>query len=169
MNKPRRARPVSELLKPALADALKARGFAAADILTWWDDIAGERLAAQTVPLEIQWPPRPKGAAPDAPTAPATLILKVESAFAFEVDMAAAQIIDRINAVFGWRCIGRIRLRQGPVERHAANAPIPAPTLPAEAERRLTGSLAGIENDGLREALARLGRGVLAKKPVTRP
>jgi hypothetical protein len=169
MNKPRRARPVSELLKPALADALKARGFAAADILTWWDDIAGERLAACSVPIEVQWPPRPKAAAADAPPQPATLVLKVDGAFAFEVEMAAAQIIDRINAVFGWRCIGKLRLRQGPVERHRARIPAPPPVLQPDAQKALTGQLAGIEDDGLRAALERLGRGVLTRKPVTRP
>ena len=169
MNKPRRARPVSELLKPALADALKARGFAAADILTYWDDIVGERLAAASVPIEVQWPPRPKAAMPDAPPQPATLILKVDGAFAFEVEMAAAQIIQRINAVFGWRCIGRLKLRQGPVERRGAKTPPPLPELDAAGETDLAGRIAGIKDDGLRAALERLGRGVLSRKPVTRP
>ena len=83
--------------------------------------------------------------------------------------MAAAQIIDRINAVFGWRCIGKVRLRQGPVERHGARVPTPPPVLQPDAQKALTGQLAGIEDDGLRAALERLGRGVLARKPVTRP
>ena len=33
------------------------------------------------MPIEVQWPPRPKAAAPDAPTQPATLVLKVDGAF----------------------------------------------------------------------------------------
>src|SRR4051812_6339945 len=83
---PAPARPLPELLRPALADALKAQGFAAADILRHWQDIAGPRLAPVSMPVRILFPPRPKAAPPDAPPQPATLILKVESAFALEVE-----------------------------------------------------------------------------------
>jgi len=128
MNRPRAARALSDLLKPALADALKAQGFAAADILGRWPDIAGPRLAAASLPVRILFPPRPKAAPPDKPAPPATLVLKVESAYALEVEMQSAEIIERINRVFGWRCIGRLRLRQGPVTRpegRRASAPAP--------------------------------------------
>lgn len=167
MKRPRPARPLSELLRPALADALKAQGFAAADILRHWRDIAGPRLAPASMPIRILFPPRPKAAPPDAPPQPATLILKVESAFALEVEMSAAQIIDRINAVFGWRCIGKLRLRQGPVSAPAAPAPPAAASLGPEAASRLAGKLGGIGDDELRASLERLGREVLARRPVT--
>src|SRR4051794_17578722 len=108
MNKPRTVRPLSELVGPVLKDALKAQGFAAADILNRWPEIAGERLAARSMPVRVLWPPRPKAASAEAPPEPATLVLKVESAFAFEVEMAAAQIVERVNSVFGWRCIGKL-------------------------------------------------------------
>lgn len=172
MNKPRSARPLSDLVRPALADALKAQGFAAADILRNWPDIAGERLGACSIPLRVMWPPRPKAAPPDAAPQPATLILKVESAFALEVEMAAAQIIERVNAVYGWRCIGQVRLRQGPVpqmqsQRTRRRDAVVDAVDPATGAR-LARDLEGIEEDGLRAALETLGRRVLARKPVTR-
>jgi len=167
MKRPRPARPLSELLRPALADALKAQGFAAADILRHWQDIAGPRLAPVSMPVRILFPPRPKAAPPDAPPQPATLILKVESAFALEVEMSAAQIIERVNATFGWRCIGRLRIRQGPVAPPAAAPPPRAATLDAPAAARLAEALGSVGDDGLRGALERLGREVLARRPVT--
>jgi hypothetical protein len=166
--KPRRsARPFADLLGPALADALKARGFATADIIGHWPDIVGARLAEQSQPMKIQWPPRPKTDKPEAAPAPATLILRVESAFALEIEMSAAQIIERINAVFGWRCVGKLRLRQGPVDHPVRRERPQIPDLAPEAATKLASDLDGIENTGLREALERLGRQVRGAKPVT--
>ena len=167
MNKPRAARPLAELVRPAIADALKAQGFAAADILTRWPEIAGERLAAHSMPVRVLWPPRPKAAPPDTPPQPATLVLKVESAFALEVEMSAAQLVERVNAVFGWRCVGKIRLRQGPVEAPRPKAPPRPQPLDAAGEQALATRIAGIEDEGLRAALERLGRGVLGGKGKT--
>jgi hypothetical protein len=161
------AQPFADLLRPALADALKVRGLATADIIGHWPDIVGARLAAQSMPLRIQWPPRPKVETPDTPPQPATLILRVESAFALEVEMGAAQIIERINTVFGWRCVGKVRLKQGPVEHPAPKMVPKAPVLEPEAARKLASDLSGIQDDGLRQALERLGRQVRAAKPLT--
>lgn len=156
----RSARPFADLVGPALADALKARGFATADIIGHWPEIAGARLAAHSQPMKIQWPPRPKGEGADRAPVPATLILRVEGAFALEVEMSASQIIERINAVFGWRCVGKLRLKQGPVDHPAPRQRPGIPDLPPESSRQLADDLSGIENPGLREALERLGRQV---------
>src|SRR5205085_1093287 len=58
MQRPRSARPLSDLVRPALADALKAQGFAAAEILHRWPEIVGDRLAGHSLPVRILWPPR---------------------------------------------------------------------------------------------------------------
>ncbi|WP_187829737.1 DUF721 domain-containing protein [Labrys sp. KNU-23] len=167
--KRRSARPFADLVGPALADALKARGFATADIIGHWPDIVGARLSAHSLPVKIQWPPRPKGEASDAAPVAATLILRVESAFALEVEMSASQIIERINAVFGWRCIGKLRLKQGPVDHPVPRERPKIPDLPPEASRQLADDLSGIENPGLREALERLGRQVRGAPRRTKP
>jgi hypothetical protein len=169
MNKPRSSRPLRDLVRPVLAEALKAQGFAAADILQSWPEIAGERLAAHSIPVRVMWPPRPKAAPPGTPPQPATLVLKVDSAFALEVEMAAAQIVERVNAVFGWRCVGKIRLRHGPVASAAtARAQEARPALDAASRARLARKVGGIADDGLRESLERLGRAVLARQPTKR-
>lgn len=163
------ARPVSELIRPVLGEALKAQGFASADILALWPEIVGERLAARSMPVRLLWPPRLKTAPPQSTPDAATLILKVESAFAWEVEMGAAQIIERINAVFGWRCIGRLRLRQGPVET-LTGKPVRQPLhLTADQEKRLRQTLAAIDEEGLKAALHRLGEGILTQKSRKEP
>jgi hypothetical protein len=168
MNRPRAARALSDLLKPALADALKAQGFAAADILGRWPEIAGPRLAAASLPVRVLFPPRPKAAPPDQPPPPATLVLKVESAYALEVEMQAAEIMERINRVFGWRCIGRLRLRQGPVAHTGNRKAAPPAALGPDDKARLGRRLSSIEDDGLKASLERLGTAVLARRAVTR-
>ena len=168
-SRPSSVRSVSDLLGPTLADALKARGFATADIVGRWADIVGARLATQSQPMKIQWPPRPKTEAPEAAPRAATLVLRVESAFALEVEMSAAQIVERINAVFGWRCVGKLRIRQGPVEHPVRRQPPAVPKLTPLQARTLADDLGGIEHPGLREALERLGRQVRGTGPVKAP
>lgn len=152
-------RPLADLVEPCLAGALAKQGFARTGLLTGWDEIAGERLAGFTAPLKIEWPRHRDD--PDGPPEPATLVLKVESAFALEVQHEAQALIARINAHFGWRCVGRIVIRQGPVRRHLKGRPTP-PVPDAAARERVAGVVADVDDEGLREALRRLGEGVAA-------
>ena len=134
---------------------LARQGFSESTLILHWNDIVGERLAATSSPIKLQWPSRPAGRSPDEPPRPATLLVRVEGAFAIELQHSADQVLARINAHLGWRCVGRLALRQGPIERAAAagrGRPLGAAELAAAAER-----VTGIADDGLREALARLG------------
>jgi hypothetical protein len=162
--KPRRQapKPLADLIGGAIDPLLAKQGFGESDIIMNWDDIVGERLAAVTEPLKLQWPVRGPKRAPDMPVEPATLVVKVEGAFAIEVQHMADLLCQRINGRLGWRCVGRIALRQGPVERPAPKRPIPPP--PAQAIEKAKGLAQGIDDDALREALTRLGARVLSQK-----
>jgi len=118
-------KPLADLVGPTLGPALAARGFAAVDIVANWPDFVGERLAAFTQPLKVDWPRRPKGEAADAPSAPASLVVRVESAFALDLQHLAPLVVERINAHYGWRCVGRLVLKQGAVRRGAARKRAP--------------------------------------------
>ena len=50
-----RPKPLADLLDVCLGRALAAQGFASADILTAWPEIAGARLAAACRPVRIDW------------------------------------------------------------------------------------------------------------------
>jgi hypothetical protein len=150
------AKPLAEFTSGLIGEALAARGLSEASLIADWPAIVGENLARHARPIELQWPPRAAKRDPDAPAAPATLVLRVESAFALEAQHSASMIVDRVNAHLGWRCVAKIAFRQGPLpplkeKRRAATHPSEA----AEAAARA--AAAQIEDDGLREAVARLG------------
>ena len=83
------AKPLADFVDACLGPALAAQGFAASDVIVAWPDIVGERLAAFTQPLKIEWKRRPRSADPDARPEPATLVVRVESAFALEMQHLA--------------------------------------------------------------------------------
>lgn len=135
---------------------LARQGFSESDLILHWDDIVGEHLAARSRPLKLQWPPRPPGRGPDQPPQPATLVIRVEGAYALQLQHSADQIVQRVNAHLGWRCVGRLALRQGPLPRagarHVRPPPLPAPLVEAVARQ-----LGDVADPDLRDALVRLG------------
>lgn len=155
-----RPKPLADYVEPCIGQAIAAQGFTGADIVVSWPDIVGERLGAVSRPIKVDWPRRrPKGE-PDAPPQPATLVVRVEGAFALEVQHLAPLLMERVNAVYGWRCIGRIVLKQGRVCR---SDPKPPERRIGEAEsRRVADATAPVTDDPLRAALQRLGRAVLS-------
>jgi hypothetical protein len=153
------ARVLADLVGSVIDPVLAKQGFGEADLILNWDDIAGERLAQFCEPIKLQWPPRGRNSFDAAPE-PATLIVRVESGFALECQHLSPIIIERINSHLGWRCVGRLALRQGPLQRserqkRAASPPTPQAQSAAETATR------GIEDEPLREALTRLGARVL--------
>ena len=132
MRRPRPlARPLAEFLDVCLSPSLAAQGFATSDIIMAWAEIVGERLAAFTQPLKIEWKRKAPHADPEARPDPATLVIRVESAFALELQHLAPTIIDRVNTYYGWRCIGKLVLKQGPVRRVEKKRPSPARPQPS--------------------------------------
>ncbi len=155
MNKPRKsARPLADLVGPALADAFARHGFAQTEIVTHWDDIVGAEIAAHAEPMRMTWPRRDD---PDDPE-PATLVLRCEGPAAIEIQHLASVIVERVNRFFGWQAVGRIALRQAPLTRRRKRPPPPA--INAETARRIADSMTGIADDDLRAALGRLGAAV---------
>lgn len=153
-----RPAPGLRALAPAAAKvtgpAFRRRGFMVAEILMRWPAIVGETLAQATCPERLTFP---TGKADGA-----SLKLRVAPGFGPEVQHLEPLIVERLNGYFGYRAVERLRLVQGPLPlRRQAPAPKPRPLDPAE-EARLQGLLDGIADKGLREALARLGRSLLA-------
>ncbi len=154
------SQPLADLVAPCLTPTLAKYGFSEADLLLFWPEIVGERLASRCEPLRLQWAKRAAGR--EVPE-PATLIVLVEGAFAIELQHQAAIVIERVNTHFGWRCVGRLALRQGPVKgRAVARTPVQPPD--AAAVRRAGAVAASIADDGLREALVRLGSRVMSRR-----
>jgi hypothetical protein len=140
--------------------AFEKYGFSAAALITDWAAIVGRDLAAYTSPERLKWP---KGVdayqetASDARGRPgATLVLRVDAARALEVQYKTQQIIERINAYFGYRAVSDIRLLQAALER-------PAPRKRPPLQPKDAVSLPTIADEGLRAALEKLGAGIKAR------
>lgn len=168
MRRPRPlARPLAEFLDVCLSPSLAAQGFATSDVIMAWADIVGERLAAFTQPLKIEWKKKAPHADPETRPEPATLVIRVESAFALELQHLAPTIIDRVNTYYGWRCIGKLVLKQGPVRRVETKRP-PVPTLTPEDREKVSVAIGPIEEESLKAALDRLGQAIVSSGSRTK-
>jgi hypothetical protein len=150
----RQARPLADFLGVCLSDAFAEQGFASAELVTRWADIVGAEVAAHAEPMKVQWR---KGVAGEQPE-PATLVLRVEGPTAIEIQHLSGVIIERVNRFFGWQAIGRLALRQAPLSRRKVARTHAAPE--AGAMEKIAASLPEVADDGLRQALARLGASI---------
>jgi hypothetical protein len=160
------SQPLADFVPKILDPAVARRGFGESALLLDWEEIVGARIGAISQPLRLQWPPAGVKRDPMEPRPPAALVLRVQPGFGLEIQHLSAVLIDRVNAHLGWRCIGFLKIRQEKIEP----APVPPrrppedPFARAEAERQVT----GIEEEPLRDALARLGARVLDRpRPKT--
>jgi hypothetical protein len=156
LNKGVFARSLGELVNKALDPVLAKQGFGESELILYWPQIVGERLANVSEPLRLQWPPRGNAKVATKASEPATLIVRVESGFALEMQHLAPVILERVNSRLGWRCIGRLTFRQGPANQLRAQKRKIRPIEPS-AHRQAADETQSVENPQLREALTKLG------------
>ena len=155
MNKPRsQPKSLGQLVGKTIADALARQGFASTGVVTHWPEIVGAEIADHAEPMRMIWPRRVHEDDPD----PATLVLRVEGPVALEIQHLSGVIIEKVNRFFGFRAVGRIQIRQAPLARREKKKPPPAPD--PEVVARLAAGMADVADEGLRDALARLGAAV---------
>ncbi len=89
-----------------------------------------------------------------------TLTVRVEGAFALELQHLGPLVIERINRHYGWACVGKIRLRQDRVAQARRRAPAPPPLDPVR-RGEVALAVSAVSEAALRDALDRLGLAVL--------
>jgi hypothetical protein len=153
--------PLSALVGRVIDPVAQRRGFATADLIAAWPDIAGARFGACTRPEKIVWA---RGEANR--DKPGVLTLKVEGPVAILVQHELAQILDRVNAFLGHAAVGHIRLVQGQVGASPSSAsPEESDVMPSpETAARVAAATARVDDQRLRAALERLGSGVRERK-----
>ncbi|MCR9257024.1 MAG: DciA family protein [Alphaproteobacteria bacterium] len=148
---------IARSLRPVARKGAGKRPPLLTDLTFGWPGIAGKTLGARTLPLKLTG----GGRTPEGGRRAQTLILKVDGAWASEVNHQAALLIDRVNSYFGYRVIDRISLQQGYVPARAPERkkrPVPTP----EVERRLDKLTGQGASDGLKASLTRLGERLLS-------
>ncbi|HRN89244.1 DciA family protein [Hyphomicrobium sp.] len=137
--------------------AFEKFGFSTAALITDWAAVAGAEIASYTMPERLRWPRGAESAYGDEMESErrgATLMLRVDPARALDVEYRARQIVERINAYFGYRAVETLRIVQAPVETASDNAPTLRPSQPAATVATSP------DTDPLTAALARLEQGV---------
>jgi len=155
----------SKLLQRPIAKASESRGFAQSRVLTHWAEIAGEDVAAIARPVDISYARGGKGGGMGA-----TLTLLTTGAQAPMLEMQKDQIRERVNQVYGYSAIARIRITQTAPTGFAdgavafGHAPrVKPPVTDPEIIRAAQATAQPVTDDGLRSALETLGRNILSK------
>jgi hypothetical protein len=148
--RPRNAAPLADLVGKTVGDAFARQGFAAVEIVTHWKEIVGDDLARRSEPIKLVWPRR------EDSDSVGILQIRVEGAYALEIQHLQPVIIERVNRYFGWRCVGRLAIRQGPVvSQRKRPAPRKEPT--PEEIGKARAAIGKFEDDALANSVARLG------------
>jgi len=168
-------RAVGSFVPQLTKKAFQKFGFSAATMLTNWAEIVGGETAAYTRPERLKWPRNieiygDSSGDTDGHSgvrqcrSGATLVLRVEPARALDVQYQGRQLMDRINAYFGYRAISEIRILQAPIASSLPKSstkperpvqPIcdkPATNLPSD----MTAAKSATGSDKLAAALSRL-------------
>ena len=155
------ARRVSTLVERDIKRMGEKRGFSETRLLTHWAEIAGADTATICRPVKVGFPRGGFGA---------VLTLLTTGAQAPMLQMRLPQIIERVNACYGYRAISRIDITQtaptGFAEGQAEFAPKPKPrVLPSEQARTLAREQAqGVGDEGLRRSLEQLAANIISKQ-----
>jgi len=150
------------LLSAKIRQASETRGFAQSRLLTQWAEIVGEDVSSISRPVEVSYGRGGMGA---------TLTLLTNGSNAPMLEMQKEQLRTKVNAVYGYNAIARVRVTQtaatGFAEGQVAfeTRPKAHATAPADPvlRERATKTVGAMSDERLRDALARLGENILNK------
>jgi hypothetical protein len=155
-----RFRRTATILQSSIREVSEGRGFAQSRVLTHWLEIVGADIAAITRPVEVSYGRDGMGA---------TLSILTTGAHALMIEMQKEAIRAKVNAVYGYNAIARVRITQtapvgfsdGKVEFRAK--PKSKPTLSPTVQQQAQETARTVTDQKLRRALEELGQNVLIK------
>lgn len=148
------------LLKTRIRSASETRGFAETRLLTHWPDIAGPAIAKLCRPVKVGYGKQGFGA---------TLTLLTTGANAPMLQMQVPQIIQKVNSVYGYNAISRVKITQTASTGFGeSSSPFthkqPTKELSPEQRNSVELSVKEVSDNGLKDALARLGENILTRR-----
>ncbi|NNF80856.1 MAG: DUF721 domain-containing protein [Rhizobiales bacterium] len=149
--------------------AFGAHGFAYAQILTHWETIVGSELADFCQPERLRWPAGQERIKHERRRLGGTLTVRVEGPAAIELQHESPHVIERLNSYYGYQAVTAIKIIQGPIDRGVeTETQRPVARLPQDLESGLQQQVGQVDDEGLRQALIRLGRGAISAKAKRR-
>jgi len=143
--------------KAALDPVFRKRGFANRDLFARWAEIAPPPFAETTLPERLYWPRRESGAEG------AILLLCCAPGAALAVSHEGERIARAVNTYFGYYLVRSVKISAEPftpsTSEKASAAQCP-PQIRAEVNRMVE----TVGNDGLRDALRRLGENLKSRR-----
>lgn len=155
-------RRTSALLTDRIRVASESRGFAVSRLLTGWPEIVGQDIAAIARPVNISYGRNGLGA---------TLTVLTTGAQAPMLEMQKEKLREKVNALYGYNAIARVRITQtaatgfaeGQVQFDMRPEPQPQPAENPKTNQVAADLAKPVENENLRSALEALGKNVLSK------
>ncbi|WP_295812138.1 DUF721 domain-containing protein [uncultured Nitratireductor sp.] len=152
---------VSDLATGILDPVMRKRAGLSVELVQSWSEIVGERLALSTRPEKLVWPRRRHE---DDPFEPATLVIACEGAAALRLQHETGEVIGRVNAFLGFAAVGRLKIVQKPVAQPPTRRPPIARPLTGSENARIERLIEGVEDEGLRDSLQKLGANILGRR-----
>jgi hypothetical protein len=151
------------LLGNRIRMASESRGFAQSRLLTNWAEIAGPDISSVARPVEVSYSRGGMGA---------TLTLLTTGAQAPMLEMQKEQIRAKVNSVYGYNAIARVRITQtattgfaeGQVDFTHRPKSVSEMIPDAGIVKRAAETTQAVGDEGLRTALERLGANVMKQK-----
>jgi hypothetical protein len=163
---PRRASlgPLSAEVPRLTKAALGSRGFAEAGLMTDWASIVGAEIGGTTWPVSLKFPMNraESGRAGEPRRQAGVLTVQAGGGAALELQHLKPQILERINAYFGYCAVAELKVQQGsarPARRRQAALPPPSP----EDRIAVAAAVDGIADAELKATLTRLGMAIRSK------
>jgi hypothetical protein len=141
---------LSAYVDAVLAPAARRRGLAAATLIAEWPLVVGERLSSRCQPIKLSFAPgRQSGG---------TLVLHAAASAALDLQFSERQVVERVNAHYGYAAVARLKIVQAPPNRpvsrrRRALRPKPDP----EQLARIQAGTEAVSDPELAAALVRLG------------
>jgi hypothetical protein len=146
--------PAGRSLAPVLKDLDAKFGQGAGALQARWREIVGVDVARRTEPVKLT-----KGRGGQ----PSSLEIRVAGPSAAIIQHQAPQILARVNLFLGAEAVQKLRVVQGPLRHQPEPARLARRAQPLDAaqEAALARDLAAAPEGPLKQALIKLGRGVL--------
>ncbi len=149
---------IGELANKVLDPVLRKRGFASRDILAHWAQIAPPPYNKVCVPDRLKWRRGEAGAEG------ALLFLRCHEAHRLALAHDGALIAGAVNRYFGYVLVGAVKLSAEPFTFRSDKKVQIAIVTSADTILEIESKIATVEDDGIRDALRKLGQGVLGDK-----